>query len=88
MIQFEWDQSKAKSNLQKHRVSFPEAASVFHDPLSITIYDPDHSDEEHRYITIGASLAGRILMVAHTDRRRHGTHHQRTWTDTCGEKGI
>ena len=67
MIQFEWDQSKAKSNLQKHRVSFPEAASVFHDPLSITIYDPDHSDEEHRYIPIGASLAGRILMVAHTD---------------------
>ena len=68
MIEFEWDQNKAKSNLQKHRVGFPEAATVFYDQMSITVYDPDHSVEEDRYITIGASLAGRFLMVAHTDR--------------------
>jgi uncharacterized DUF497 family protein len=68
MIEFEWDRNKAKSNLQKHRVGFPEAATVFHNSLSITVYDPDHSEEEDRYITIGASLAGRFLMIAHTDR--------------------
>ena len=68
MIEFEWDRNKAKSNLQKHRVGFPEAATVFHDPLSITVYDPDHSEGEDRYITIGASLAGRFLVIAHTDR--------------------
>ncbi len=68
MIEFEWDPNKAKSNLQKHHVRFPEASTIFQDPLSITVYDPYHSREEERYITIGASAAGRILMVAHTDR--------------------
>ena len=67
MLEFEWDRNKAKSNLQKHRVGFPEAATVFHDPLSITVYDPDHSGED-RYITIGVSLSGRFLIIAHTDR--------------------
>lgn len=64
MIEFEWDPDKTKSNLQKHHVRFPEASTIFH----ITVYDPYHSGEEERYITIGASAAGRILMVAHTDR--------------------
>ena len=68
MIEFEWDLNKAKKNLQKHRVSFSEAATIFSDGLSITIYDPDHSDQEDRLITIGTSGAGRFLMVAHTDR--------------------
>ena len=68
MIGFEWDNVKAKKNLGKHFVSFSEAATVLRDGLSITIYDPDHSEEEDRYITIGTSVAGRSLMVAHTDR--------------------
>ena len=68
MIEFEWDLNKAKKNLQKHRVAFGEAATIFSDRLSITIYDPDHSDQEDRYITIGTSGADRFLIVAHTDR--------------------
>ncbi len=68
MIDFEWDNVKAKMNLRKHYVSFSEAATVLRDGLSITIYDPDHSDTEDRYITIGISDTGRFLMVSHTDR--------------------
>jgi hypothetical protein len=68
MIDFEWDPSKAKTNLRKHGVSFHEAATVLRDPLGITIYDPDHSEDEDRYITIGTSGGGRFLMVAHTER--------------------
>jgi len=68
MIDFEWDNVKAKTNLRKHYVSFSEAATVLRDGLSITIYDPDHSDVEDRYITVGISVAGRFLMVSHTDR--------------------
>jgi uncharacterized DUF497 family protein len=49
-------------------VSFVEAGTIFYDPLGITIFDPQHSDQEDRYITIGVSTAGRVLMVAHTDR--------------------
>jgi uncharacterized DUF497 family protein len=68
MIDFEWDLGKAKTNLQKHRVAFSEAATVFRFGSSITIYDPDHSDQESRYLTVGTSIAGRFLLVAHTDR--------------------
>jgi uncharacterized DUF497 family protein len=68
MIEFEWDPSKARTNLRKHRVAFHEAATVLRDSLAITVLDPDHSQEEDRYITIGVSVRGRILMVAHTDR--------------------
>ena len=66
--QFEWDQQKAKSNLSKHRVSFEEAQTVFEDPLYIDFYDPDHSIEENRYIIIGESLKGKILLVSYTER--------------------
>ena len=68
MIDFEWDNAKAKTNLRKHGVSFSEAATVLRGGLSITIHDPDHSDAEDRYITIGTSVSGRFLIVAHTDR--------------------
>lgn len=68
MIEFEWDPAKAKANLRKHRVAFQEAATVLRDSLAITIFDPNNSQEEGRYITVGASARGRILMVAHTDR--------------------
>ena len=67
-LQFEWDPNKAVRNIEKHRVSFEEAATVFDDPLFITVIDEEHSVEEERYITIGLSQRGRLLLVAHTDR--------------------
>jgi len=67
-MKFEWDPQKAESNLKKHGVSFQEAASVLGDALSITYYDPDHSLREHRFITVGMSRSGKVLMVAHTER--------------------
>ncbi len=65
---FEWDDAKAASNFSKHGVTFGEAATVFDDPLSITYDDPDHSDDEERFLTIGVSAAGRVVIVSHTDR--------------------
>jgi uncharacterized protein len=67
-MEFEWDPDKAARNLAKHRVAFAEAATVFGDPMAITFYDPDHSDEEDRYLTFGWSTEGRLLVVSHTDR--------------------
>jgi len=67
-LQFEWDETKATKNIEKHRVSFDEAATVFDDPMFITFVDEEHSVDEERYITIGLSKQGRLLMVAHTDR--------------------
>lgn len=65
---FEWDEQKAAINLTKHGVSFDEAKTVFADPLFIDFYDPDHSSEENRYIIVGASDSGRLLMVSYTER--------------------
>ncbi|HEX6034660.1 MAG TPA: BrnT family toxin [Anaerolineales bacterium] len=67
-MEFEWDPRKAKSNLRKHGVSFPEAGTIFGDELAITVFDPDHSDEEDRFITIGWSNRKRLLIVSHTER--------------------
>lgn len=68
MVNFEWDPGKARQNRRKHRVSFQEAATVFGDPLAITYSDPDHSLSERRFITVGMSSAGKVLIVAHADR--------------------
>ena len=65
---FEWDEEKAKANLKKHRISFDEATTVFLDPFSITIFDPDHSENERRYIDIGSSGKNRVLVVVYTER--------------------
>lgn len=65
---FEWDESKARSNLTKHGVAFEEAATVFGDPLSLTVRDPLHSDEEDRFVTIGVSSGFNTLVVVYTDR--------------------
>jgi uncharacterized protein len=67
-VNFEWDSAKAERNRRKHGVSFPEAATVLGDPLSVTYPDPDHSKAEQRFITIGMARTGRVLIVAHTDR--------------------
>lgn len=67
-LNFEWDEEKAKANLKKHRVSFDEATTVFLDPFSMTIPDTDHSTEEQRYIDIGSSDKGQVLVVVYTER--------------------
>jgi uncharacterized DUF497 family protein len=67
-VQFEWEPNKAAANLRKHRVSFHKAASALGDTLSTTFRDQAHSTEETRFVTIGASARGRILVVAHTER--------------------
>lgn len=64
----EWDRSKAAANQRKHRVSFAEAVTVFNDPLAVTIPDPDHSASERRFITMGVSEKGRLLVLFHTYR--------------------
>ncbi len=84
-MQFAWDRNKASSNLIKHEVSFEEASSVFGDPLSGTFSDPDHSVTEQRFVIIGLSDRGKILVVAHTDdgeqvriiSAREATHSER-----------
>lgn len=65
---FEWDEEKAKINLKKHKVGFEEAKSVFGDPFTITIDDPEHSKEEQRFIDIGKSVNGKLLVIAYTER--------------------
>ncbi|ASC72596.1 hypothetical protein XM38_035540 [Halomicronema hongdechloris C2206] len=67
-MEFEWNPDKAGLNIEKHGVSFREAATVFNDPLSVTFPDPDHSIGENRYVIIGVSRVGQLLVVAHTDR--------------------
>lgn len=67
MALFEWDEKKAAANFSKHDVAFDEAKTVFDDPLFVDLYDPDHSDEEQRYIRVGKSGKGRLLMVSYTE---------------------
>jgi uncharacterized protein len=67
-VHFEWDPEKAGANERKHGVSFGEAATAFGDPLSLTIADPDHSDREDRFVLLGESFRGRLLVVVHTER--------------------
>jgi len=67
-MRFEWDADKAARNQQRHGISFPEAATAFGDPLSLTVDDPDHSVDERRFILIGQTHAGRLIVVAHTAR--------------------
>lgn len=68
---FEWDEEKARGNLRKHKVSFEEAKTVFNDPFMITFPDQEHSGFEQRYLNIGISLRGRVLIVIHTERRKN-----------------
>jgi hypothetical protein len=67
-VKFEWDPEKAARNLQRHGVSFQDAASIFGDPLAATIPDPEHSTDEPRLITMGVTPSQRLLVVVHTDR--------------------
>jgi uncharacterized DUF497 family protein len=72
-VEFQWDAEKAESNLSKHGVSFEEASTVFGDPLARTIIDPDHSENETRFLTVGLSQSSRLIVVAHVDREDEET---------------
>ncbi|UCZ57162.1 BrnT family toxin [Desulfurispirillum indicum] len=67
-MKFEWDTRKALSNVKKHGIAFHEAATVFADPLSYVAADPDHSDDEERFLILGISCEHRLLVVAHAER--------------------
>jgi len=67
-MRFTWDQNKAARNVAKHRVSFEEAASAFDDPLYLDFFDPEHSEDECRYLRVGLSQLGRLLVIAYTER--------------------
>lgn len=68
-MKFSWDPDKAATNLRKHTVSFEEAETVFDDPLYVDFYDPDHSENEDRYLVVGKSRQGRLLIVSYTEKR-------------------
>ena len=68
MIRFEWDPEKAAANLRKHGVSFDEASTAFSDPFARIDSDPDHSEDEDRFILLGLSTAARTLVVCHCYR--------------------
>lgn len=67
-LTFEWDEEKAQENFNKHKVRFEEGKTVFNDPFLWTFPDPEHSDIEQRYLSIGYSSKGRVLVVSHTER--------------------
>ena len=67
-VEFEWDPAKAAVGLEKHGVSFAEASTIFGDPFEVTIPDPDHSEDETRFLSLGISAESRLLVVAYTER--------------------
>ncbi|MFN7463403.1 MAG: BrnT family toxin [Pseudanabaena sp.] len=68
-MKYEWDENKAVKNLAKHGVSFTEAKTIFDDPMYVDFYDLDHSEDEERYLIVGESNRGRLLIVSYTERR-------------------
>jgi len=67
-IRFDWDKRKEKANVKKHGISFDEALSVFYDENAIQYFDPDHSDDEDRFILLGISFKLKVLVVCHCFR--------------------
>ncbi len=67
-LRFEWDVQKAQVNRRKHRITFEEAQAVFYDEFAVEYYDPDHSDQEDRFIMLGMSAKARVLVVCHCFR--------------------
>jgi uncharacterized DUF497 family protein len=70
-MDFEWDPEKATSNQRKHGVTFAEASTIFGDPLEVTISDPNHAEGEYRFLSLGLSQAGRLLVVSYTEREQN-----------------
>jgi uncharacterized protein len=95
-MQFEWDHRKAATNIIRHRVEFTEAVTVFGDPLELTIPDPDQSVAERRFLSIGQSVSGRLMVVAYTERagririisaRLADAHERRAYESTNPTRG-
>jgi len=91
-IAFEWDRRKDATNQRRHGVGFPEASTVFDDPLSITIPDPDHTIDEERFVIVGMSGNRNLLIVVHTIRgervrlinaRPATKHEKRKYEEDC-----
>lgn len=70
MLEFEWNIEKAGENLRNHGVSFDEATTAFGEPLSLTISDPEHSAGGYRYLLLGMSSSGCLLVISHTYREQ------------------
>ena len=77
LADFDWDPAKATANLRKHGVSFGEAATAFGDPLGLDLPDQVHSSEEGRFLRLGRSYLGRLLVVAYSERQGPHSDHQR-----------
>lgn len=71
LIRFEWDDNKSRQNKKKHGVSFEEAQSVFYDECAIQYFDPDHSEDEDRFVMLGMSIKTRVLVVCHCYRKNN-----------------
>ena len=67
-MDFEWDETKHSENVEKHGVGFAEASTVFGDPLEVTIFEPEHSAAETRFLSMGVSATGRLLVVSYVER--------------------
>lgn len=68
MIKFDWDSAKAAANIKKHGVSFEEAQSVFYDEFAVQFFDEEHSTGEERFLLLGMSTRGRLLLICHCER--------------------
>jgi uncharacterized DUF497 family protein len=68
---FEWDEEKAIANVRKHKITFGEAATVFHDLFIASMLDPTHSDDEQRFVAMGRSSQGRLLVVIYAERESY-----------------
>lgn len=67
-LTFEWDEAKAKLNVSKHNIGFEEGRTIFNDPMLLTYADTEHNEHEKRFINIGLSITGRVLVLIHTER--------------------
>ena len=87
-MSFEWDPRKAIANRRKHGVTFEEASSALRDRLSTTGHDPDHSEDEDRFVTFGISSRGRLLAVSHADRGKCDSHYIRANSNKRGKANL
>ena len=87
-LRFEWDKRKEKANVRKHGISFDEARTVFYDENAIQFFDPDHSDDENRFILLGISFKLRIIVVCHCFRESDTVIRIISARKADGEEGI
>lgn len=83
-----WDPGKNQTNKKKHKIGFEEAATVFYDPLSLTVDDPEHSEYERRLHIIGESNKGRLVLVRFSETEKRNPDHQRPETDSARKKPL